>query len=651
MAVSPSASRPDTRPERGDARNCWDALGDDAVLQVVEHLLSIDLYNTHWQISRRLGARDATRLCVMTCRRFRDIVLGVDDEKAEGAELWTEVVARRATEVYPYDPAHPRPFTAQRALERLSRLHLRGLRCGDDQMALVSASNLDEPARRAAHNQVERRLKGTVDEGNAPEIYPVTTSTVVNLAAARTDRVAFAAITHCRRKHRGQDGDFDRRTMARYVTGADGLATEDCSLQLSKLQVNLTGDVLRMAASNDGWRVAFTARAGEAEQAYLSLLIWDPESHTCCEVDDVQVSTYDFNECRQNGNWSISDDARAREPDIPLTFWWAEGGAALVVVWSTDHVDPMGRDEHGGAPPQIHSRYCIAVYDLVWEDGCVSTTFREAAGPWWGRAIDASATLDGDTAVLLVRNRPTFLTGGPTAHYEARTHHVQRLHVCNTLHHRAIWRQDGKAHAPGRLDWGPSGVGIAPMGDAIVTVHRTNGATLVEVQSDTGHTAGGGALRTYQPVAIQDVTEWFRVSPQDLDYGSSSMVKLRYRVSFAPCGRLVCITDQRARYREEFDGYAHVVLDIGRRQGRSPPMPCKGLCPCEISVQGLDPFMFGEAARHARSTPMRGLEWTRHGVWVLCCMGLLFIQSPYADTLPEACPAGPSDPQVWLSSC
>ena len=43
-------------------------------------------------------------------------------------------------------------------------------------------------------------------------------------------------------------------------------------------------------------------------------------------------------------------------------------------------------------------------------------------------AIDAAATLTGNTAVLLVRNRPTFLTGGPTAHYEARTHHLQRLH-------------------------------------------------------------------------------------------------------------------------------------------------------------------------------------------------------------------------------
>lgn len=565
---------PDPPPvSEGGGAGRFEPLSDDALVHILEALAALDpdCEGSDWQAARRRCSRDALRLAT-TCKRLRAALLLNYCPKL--GPLHVELLARSATDVQPNAHARrgPRPYLTQFDLEQHSAAQLRALDALDGQMGFHCSSNCCEHARLSANRKLETQpYCMQVDALKKPYLREV--------APARDKPGVAFGYDHDHQLVRISDDDAEPRVV--------------CDNELGPRHKPLL-----LRASPNGAHVAWVAYDAD-DQTDVQLWVWTPSVRIgVCEIDASNIARR--TNCR---------DWRGR----PTAVWWTSDNR-LCVAWSHTYVTPMGQDHAGGDKPDRRDIYQLATYDIDVHTGGWSL------GEVWGRSdrfqrlISVSPDESGTRVACLVRNRPVSGIGAANL-----THYKVVVHASDMqadLTHPQVWKGAGSEGGTRPLDWGPSAVGMSPTGDRIVVVHRTLGSVLTEVFAlDEGV--------QYARVNAHNLTEWMPLRT-DCPYTGANAVKLRYAVGFSGCGRFATVTDQRARWKYEFTGYALVCLDLARCRARRD-LPVRALCYSEEIDADL-----GVSTRFAVPTPMRELHWGRHSMWALAGKGVLRFSSSHA---------------------
>lgn len=588
---------PSKRLHAGDPKALGDVfgvLGDDEIRLVVEYLVDVRRDKRASKRERdRFGraADDVFGLC-STCRYLRHFLY-----RGDSREVCREVLARRALDVRPRDiwaVSHPYHWQAKRMDATLVRI--RALRQAETAMAFHCCSKHCAHARLDVFKSVQNEVM----------IVPMEECRVQQFSSSNAGRV----FTHVRATRM----DEHRHVSLPY----SGLRVRQPDHVFDQVRDELwlgdvVADVLRMAASPDGQMVAYVVETLDddtPEYTPYRLYVWAPG---------------------RNGNKPVvvsADGARNFDgiTDLPgacfpQSLWWSTNGAGeqwLVVAWSTTWVHPSGIDEFGGAAVSADERYIVTSYDvgLFEEEG---VQFSDGLGIFPGRLLAIKAAADGERYVAHVRQCPM---------RRWETHYFVRVHEfggpAETLKHPSIWKCQGKRRAgKDGFDWGPSAVGISPMGDAVVCMHRTNGGIVAEVLD---HVDGVN----YTTTNSRDMTQWFTRNRQldDLDsddegwgpeFGGSAhyfedddpfdippnAVKLLFDVGFTDCGAHACIVDRRPLHGSTAASFSTVLLDISKRR------QVKHMRACPLY--------------RMREAMPRAMEWGPNGVWVQGRRGLSLV--------------------------
>lgn len=571
----------------------WCVLDDDVVLAVMALLGELDpaLEGEAWQQQRRRTTCTVLHLA-STCVRLRSVLTGA------GHKLHAEMIARAATDVHPGAVAsiQPYPYLHQLEVEKVSAMRFKALRYADDQMAFHCAGGCCAEARNSANRKCTKACAGAI-------LSVESRASVRCMGAAVAAPVAFAHVI-VPKPFRSHGGGVkpQRDWIRKYVHDEKaGVRIDACiavpfgdapgSATLSNGRG--TRGPLLMASNHDGTAVAYTLPSDQdyTEQTGGPLVrawVWRPG-------EGAPVEAHRPLPCALEGY--IGDEPPGY--DAPVALWWDEDDQ-LCVVWSTTVVHPMGHDIKDGETVGKHERYCISHYE--WPSDSELYLGVEYEGPFYGRAITASASARGDRVVCLVRTLPT---SRRDTLYTAVVHHRG---MAVTLKHPQVWKCNGKSSGPEGRDWGPSAAGISPAGDCVVCIHRTLGTVLAEVfDLDDG--------ATYARVNSYALTEWLGCGQGAVQTGANA-VKLRFHVGFSPCGRFAVVTDQRARWKYAFTGYATVVVDLAARRSKKATR-CQ---PLSYSDEGL------EDVPSSSGTPLRAIEWRDEVTWVLSSSGMLAIR-------------------------
>ena len=561
-----ATSEPPSPTGSGAAEGLY-ILSDDLLVQALEALAALDpdAEGEDWQRNRYLHTRNALRLA-STCNMLRAATMLNYCPKT--GPLSNELWARALTDVQP--AAHLRhtahPYLAQIALEKRSSEQLRALTVLDGQLGFHCSGACCSHARQAAN----RKLAAMHDVGE--KISAVGKPWVRELSAAR-----------------------DHADVAFVYNGARRLVRIAGKTGWRELSHSPKHKPVLLRASPNGAHVAWTAHSHDG--VYF-LWLWTPQDQGAPELQPFQVVPA-VGELLYNQ---------------PTAVWWTSDNR-LRVAWTTTFVTPMGTDQMMGQTPGEEDGYNFTTYDVDAATGEV--TLGEVWYSDYGgceRLLSVSPDESGTRVACLVRALPD----EPDAtHYKVVTHSGD---MREELSHPHVWRSPttrlGFVDVAQGYGWGPSAVGMSPSGDLVVAVHRCDLMVLVEIFAlDSG--------AHYGRINMVDVSKWMPLRNHDPNQGSRA-VKLRYAVGFSGCGRYATITDQRARWKYEFTGYAVVVLDLVECRDSSvlARIQTHSLCYCEE----IDPI-FGLSSRVAAPTPLRELHWGRQSVWVLANKGALTVSS------------------------
>ena len=569
-----------------DSGPYFSILDPDTITTIFELLAKLDpnLEGREWLTQKRSTVRSVMAIAGSCAAMHRHL-------EFTARKLYAELVARSATDVVPTDKLVPYPYTQQIHSEKHSSKQFKGLKVADTEMAYHCSSACCAHARRIVNGKLK-------DNTGATTFLPVDADgTIRSIAPARDAPIVYAQV--CKRKVRRGGVWRNARTCLQRIEHKRGrLVSADIGGLADPEGTGLGGgdqhEIVTMAANHSGSYVAWTMPTTEAiddeRDGSLGLFLWSDDREYPFQVHCGPIRQYDFSE----GTYSWG----YQSPDHPHSMWWTDEGL-LVVAWTSTIVHPMGHDELDGAEVDPAERYVIATYEIIPGMG---SCLREAAGPFYGRLVSTSASYDGSRMVALVRSKPR--SRGETL-YRAVVHHKS---MAVELSHSHVWKgKPSKSSGPGGFDWGPSAVGISPAGDSIVCVHRTLGTVLAEMfELEEG--------AKYVRINAHALTEWLGMG-QGCGTGDN-VVKLRYRVTFSSCGRFACVTDQRARWRHQFTGYASVVMDLSQRRSGNA-IRCQPLC---YSDQGF------EACPSTGSTPLREVHWHKQRVWMLAHRGAVTLE-------------------------
>lgn len=538
----------------------FDMLGDDVVLHLLIVLsgMKSEMEGLEWQNGRYASARSVYSLCT-TCSRLWGVLDGA------GELLHSELIARGATDVCPRIRDCDYPYAAQRLREKTTMDRVRVLRGCETSMAFHCASSHCAAARRDACRDHGYYIK------------PIESARVNLISSATKTGLCYASVHTILDSGRAQD-------VIRLVNSQGHVVAHDvCGEGVSTDGFNTP---LYMSASPNGSRLAYIFSVDElVDVAAERLAVWNAlgTGQTTLHGTNMPAAMM-ANEGVEEGSLAVV---------FPQSVWWTDGGAKLVVAWSTTFVHPSGIDGQNGDPVEGDERYMLCTYDVTDND---RLEYLEASGPFFGRLMAVSTTESGDRAVALVRQRPRRKC---ESHYRAVVHYQGQE---TPLRHPSIWKGKGKRGSDG-FDWGPSAVGISPMGDAVVCVHRTLGSVIVEVL-DLDREA------EYFSTNSRDITEWFsrndlteddllaqwyEQDDEDDEDELPNKVKLPYAVGFSDCGSFASIVDRRPIHGTKAPYYSTVLVNVTHRRMQR-----------ELKAVPL----FRE--RHSIA---KALEWRACGVW------------------------------------
>ena len=545
----------------------FDLLDDDTVLMLLLCLAEIspDAEGAKWQRARASTARNIYALCT-TCTRLWHVLDGI------GLLLRVELIGRAATDVFPRVRGCGYPSAAQRLREKASLERIKVLRGCETAMAFHCASKHCSCARRDACSGYNFKIKS------------IERSRVSLMSSAKSTALCYISLQTLMSNGR-------IKQVIRLVNSLGTVVAETSDEQ--------TPAPFSMSASPNGARVAYVVTTDELTTDSVGggierLCVWDALGTGFITMHGVDMPC----------EWMANEGSLTltRHPVAhPLNMWWTDS-TTLVVAWSTTFVHPSGMDAENGGYVMPTERYILCTYD-VSNPG--SLEYIEAVGPFFGRLVSISATDSGDRVVALVRINPL---RQHESHYHAVVHY-QGQQV--PMRHPSIWK--GKGKGPGGRDWGPSAVGISPMGDAVVCMHRTLGSVLVEVMDlDRGG--------EYVSTNSRDITEWFSRNDlteddlmkqwheEDEEDESEYMlnkVKLPYAVGFSDCGSFASIVDRRPIHGSTAPHYSTVLINVSHRRKQR-------------DLKAVPLF-------RERYSVVKSLEWRACGIWTQARRGLLLL--------------------------
>ena len=562
-AIDPHAGR-----LQAPTGSLFDLLDDDTVLMLLLCLGGIDpnAEGAEWQRARVSTARSIYALCI-TCTRLWHVLDSI------GSLLHAELVGRAATDVFPRVRGCDYPYAAQRLREKASLERIKVLRSCETAMAFHCASKHCSCARRDACSGSNFKIKS------------IERSRVSLISSAKNTALCYTSVQTVLSNGRLSE-------VIRLLNPQGKVVAETPEGQAPT--------PFYMSASPDGAKVAYVFTTDElaadaAGGSVERLCVWDALGTGSITMHAVEMPC----------EWMANEGSvmLTRHPVAhPLNVWWTDS-TTLVVAWSTTFVHPSGMDAKNGADVTQTERYMLCTYD-VSNPG--SLEYIEAAGPFFGRLMSISATEAGDRAVALVRIDPL---RQHESHYRAIVHY-QGQEV--PLRHPSIWK--GKGKGPGGRDWGPSGVGISPMGDAVVCMHRTLGSVVVEVLDlDRGG--------EYVSTNSRDITEWFsrndlteddlmkqwheEEDEEDESEDMPNKVKLPYAVGFSDCGSFASIVDRRPIHGSKAPHYSTVLINVSHRRKQR-------------DLKAVPLF-------RERHSVVKSLEWRPCGIWTQARRGAVLL--------------------------
>ena len=562
-----------------------------------------------WREQIRIRSRSALALS-STCKLSRATLVQTGVSTAD-SRLWDEILARAMTDVQPLvrGGAGSRarkgevlyPLIQHMRQERASTVLLASLKCADEEVAYHCAGPCCANARISTNRKLTKQKRKVADYHGRPAEIVAVASSVREFAACADEAVCFAHT--CYGRKRGASGATHALTKFRL----ENRSVVVCAQQLNMAHRGL--DVLWMAAAPGGEAVAYIAYDSDAPASMQPgpvVGVWAPcdgNSHRRIYVGAEAVLSSDA-ALLQTSAYSERLPVR-----FPQQLWWrsrAPGeSAVLVVAWSTTLVHPIGHDSLEGdfVLPSRLERYYMALHEITGLDGSrnepLVSSFESMEGPFKGRLIQCSASLDGRRIAALCR--------------ADRTSAEEPVQKCS-VHYQGLLLDLPTRDASWPAPQGPMTVGMSPAGDCIVCVLETDDTTVTAQVFDLDEQA------RYQLVCNQALTDCMgcdRVAQHHAAPYSpplADIVKLRYAISFSHCGRYATVFDQRARWGAPMTGYAAAILDVGNRR-RSANLPCHPLCYCECDDE--------YTLRSIACTPMRAVQWSENQAWVMSHRGLL----------------------------
>ena len=273
----------------------------------------------------------------------------------------------------------------------------------------------------------------------------------------------------------------------------------------------------------------------------------------------------------------------------------------LVVSWGDTFVHPCGHG-HGQKMIDVDDFYALVEYEF--ESSGVEST--EVEGPFRGRLVSIALDHVGARATALVRRCGTNRSSAPQ---QCAVVHLLGTERSFDIDHGRVWCSSGELSSEPLA--GPLAVGISPMGDTIVCVHRTRSSVLFE----TFRCVRDELFESVGP--IKDVTNylarfsgplWMHIP--EIPDEDENLIKLPYSVSFSPCGRYCLVCDQRPLFGRAVENHPCVAFDLNSRETTSR------------SGETLRPLPLDSLAEAAPRTVL----WTEIGMWVLSAFGAVLLQ-------------------------
>ena len=567
-------------PQNGSG--AFDVLCDEVVVELMYLLVQLPCYesqclNVRYQVL--LTARHL-RSFVLTCRRMVSIY------ETTACLLKLEMAARCATQITPNvrDMSTLHPFTAQLHRENRSRDQLTSLKDGMTQMAVHCAGPCCDGARSEMNSRRKRIYTGVRQSA--------TCSANVSGDYCFVSYRSRNAVPSKLRGSRRLEGGVQRRTewLARLERPGLGKG-KDCVRETHRVELDVSeySAPQSMRASQCGRFVAMIRSVHtsslDAMSPHATVFVWDSQKGFICSGITPPDEAF--------GSGAINaQDA-----------WW-EGGAGgedgaggevcLTVLWSTAYVHPIGTVVGANS-----DTCCYFFSQHAFADGSWDLTLY--SGPFAGKAQTASPSADGSRVAVLVR-KPRVGNGPASLSYRATMFHAVHEEKRVEITHRdgiGVGRGVVPIH-PHDASTCPSAVGLSPLGDCIVAIHRRYFSVIAEVLICT-------TPSSFVSVQTIDLTHWISVGRSETDaVGEANSLKLPYNIVFSPCGRFAAIIDQRVMFGLSVTNHSMVVLDLGLRHERRGvrALPLGG-------VEDVAP---------------RSVEWSAAGMWLQPRHGALFVK-------------------------
>lgn len=551
-----------------------DALCDEVIVEIMYLLAKLPGYESQCLNMRSqvlLTARHLRSL-ILTCRRMVSVY------ETTACLLKLEMAARSATQITPsvHEMLDLHPFTAQLHKENRSRDQLTSLKEGMAKMAVHCAG----PCCDGARSELNLRRK---------RIYTGVRQSATCSASVSGDHcfVSYRSRNTVSPKQRGSrraESGVQRRTEWLARLERPGLE-KDCVRETSRVELDVSeySAPHSMRASQCGRLVAMIRSVHtttlDTMAPHASVFVWDSRQSSI------------------RSGIAPPDEAFGMGAINAQDAWWTgeAGELRLSVLWSTAYVHPIGTVVGANSDTCCYFFSQHAFVDASWELTLYS-------GPFAGKAQTASPSADGSRVAVLVR-KPRVGNGPASLSYRATMFHTVNDEGRVEISHRdgiGMGRGIVPIH-PHDAATCPSAVGLSPLGDCIVAIHRRYFSVVAEILICT-------ALSSFVSVQTIDLTHWISVGRSETDIvGAGNSLKLPYNIVFSPCGRFAAIIDQRVMFGLTVANHSMVVLDLGLRHER------RGVRALPLgSVEDVAP---------------RSVEWTRAGMWLQPRHGALFVRA------------------------
>jgi hypothetical protein len=549
-----------------------DMLSDDDIARIFDFLMDFDKTTTGMDYNvAAVAARKAAVCFGLCCKRTASVLKNIATEQQ------AEILARKATSIYPSSPLAAFPFTDQMQSElvscdqlRLLREALRAISC---HCAKACCANYQK-----AFNKDVRKCKVLKPDAaictSTSSVCPISESCSL-IDSTPCGKFAFAHVKRRLPKQQHGEGRSRRHqdSLIKYCPVQVDQGGWKKTIFTTKEMIDInTMDYSEphvMRVSYDASAAVYTASVHavpglEDSTPFSSIFLWTPGSDVV-RVDPPPRPFPAFSVANspvlsaQDG-WFLKPTC---EEDPPL----------LVVAWSTDFIHPSGHKvgSHAAAKGPV---FFFATYTI--EDG-VAELF-EFTDPDEGELITCSPTQSGETALLLVRRDDCYIS-------DRRQIFVKQI------------LEDSLTLVPQTSSpKGASCAAISPTGDAIAALHRTAKSMDLVVLVRTS-----SVRWSYSPVQSIDISMLIGLQPGMDHVVDPTLLKACFGLQFSPCGRFVLVIDRHPLFGDAAKNHGVVAVDTALRMNLS-----RSLRPIPLfSTEDQQP---------------RSIQWTRTG-FVLCPPG------------------------------